>query len=152
MNRPTLVLLALSALGCSTAPDAPELIVQLRGAEFRADSVGRVTLLPELVNVGSAAAFTSYCADRPGGVAVNWSVDRWSGDTWVGRENAGYACAPPTFGSLHLAPSARFVDTLQVALDPGIYRLRVFYRSAGSPEALESYRASGPSPQFVIRP
>jgi hypothetical protein len=151
MNRPTFVLLALSALGCSTAPDAPELIVQLRGTEFRADSVGVVTLLPEVLNVGSAAAFTSYCAPG-GGVALNWSVDRWSGDTWVGRDNPGYACAPPTFGSLQLAPSGRFVDTLQRRLDPGIYRLRVFYRSVGSPEAVESYRASDPSAPFTIRP
>jgi hypothetical protein len=152
MNRPTLVLLVLAALACSTAPDAPQLIVHLNAAEFQADSLGRVTLLPELVNVGSAAAFTSYCADEPGGVAVNWSVDRLSGAAWVGRQNAGYACAPPTFGSLQVEPAARFVDTLRVHLEPGTYRLRVFYRSADSPEAIESYRASDPSPQFAIRP
>lgn len=144
-------LLALLVLGCSTAPDAPELVVQLRGTEFRGDSLGNLILLAELVNVGTATAHTSYCAGQPAGAAVNWSVERWSAETWVGRESPFFACAPPTFGSLELAPRARFVDTLYRRLEPGIYRLRVFYRAADSPDVLESYRSSA-SPQFTIQP
>jgi hypothetical protein len=152
MTRRILGLLALATLGCATEPNAPELLVHLRETDLYTDSTGRVTLYPELANVGNRTAVSSYCASRPGDVAVNWSIDRWSGSEWIGRESATYVCAPPTFGSLKLAPNARYVDTLHVPLEPGMYRLRVFYRSAESPEATGSYRDSHPSRRFTVHP
>ncbi len=138
----------IGALGCIFGPDGPEFAIETVGTSFVVDaSPGEVSIPIIVRNSGDASGRTSGCAAVPGEIALNLTVERREDGQWVGREDPFFACAPPTFGALVLEPGEEYADVLDLYLDAGDYRLRLFYHPLGDPEG---WRRTDPSDAFVV--
>lgn len=145
-----IVLAALVTAACSFGEDRPEFAIAVLETELVRDAEsGSVQVPLELANRGDASGQTSFCTPRPGDPAINLSVEQFVDGRWTGgREDCFYACAPPTIGRVTLAPGQRLAHTARLGLDPGQYRLRVFYHPADS---VALCFLSDPSSEFAVQ-
>ncbi len=138
----------IGALGCIFGPGGSRFTIETVGTSFVGDvTSGEVSISIIVRNNGDAAGRTSFCADSFGEVALNLVVERREDGQWVGRDDPSYRCAPPTIGELVLRPGEEYADVLDLYLDAGEYRLRLFYHPVGDPEG---WRRTDPSDAFVV--
>ena len=138
----------IGALGCIFGPDGPQFSIGTVSTSFVGDVTSGQVNIPIIVrNSGDAAGRTSYCAGSPGEVALNLVAEGREAGRWVGRDDPFFTCAPPTTGELVLRPGEEYADVLELYLDPGEYRLRLFYHPVGD---AEGWRRTDPSDAFVV--
>lgn len=144
-------LCGLATLGCSLFSSEPHVVVEVDRAQYVRDAVsGAVTIVALVRNVGDQTAVLQGCADRPGDPAAHWSLERRVSGRWEGRTDGWFACAPPTFGRVDLAPAQTYTDTLVWPIDPRLYRLRVFFERVGQ-VGEGRFWLSDPSADFVVQ-
>ncbi len=138
----------IGALGCIFGPGGPPFTIETVGISFVGDVTSGEVNIPIIVrNNGDAAGRTRSCAASPGEIALNLSLERREDGQWVGRDDAFFACAPPTIGELVLRPGEEYADVLELRLDAREYRLRLFYHPVGD---REGWRRTDPSDAFVV--
>jgi hypothetical protein len=121
----------LPLAGCLLFGDAAEFSITVAETSLMRDSSGYVEIPIRIQNEGDGIGRTTGCVHNPANPGFNLSILRRDGTAWIGRNEPGYGCAPPTIGELVLAPGGEYVDTLRRRLDVGEYRLVLFYHDMG---------------------
>lgn len=122
------LVLLLALAGCralSTAPDSPQVRIEVESATFRLDpSVGAVAVPFSVRNIGEETVYLARCGD-----SVSAELERWEGGEWVNAAAAIclaiYDMSPLPLGAGEMRRSAHGVHK------PGRYRLRI--GASGSP-------------------
>jgi hypothetical protein len=134
-------------LGCA---EPPHVVVSVDdGAYLRDAASGNVTIEALVSNHGDEGAVFRgcTCCGRPIGLHVHWDVERIEGGRWIGSPEPGlYGCAGG-YGELRIEPGATLTDTVVRELQPGLYRLRLFYERPGRRWV---YHRSHPSEPFTV--